>query len=187
MLSDPGRRRDYDRLTNALVDEPVPHRSAAPPPPDPGTGEAPQRPTPTPYVRSTRAQRTLLPTRYRRILLGLGVVALLGFTGRTVLRARQVVKRENVVYVDPSPKLSRDDEMTIRMACTRYQTVGDSAKYQSCRDEMIKLATSNEAPSFEGVPQTRIMAIKVACDEHQMRGDLLAHRSCVKAKIAEVR
>jgi hypothetical protein len=186
VLSGGDSRRDYDRLLEAGVAncDPAFRNLSSPPPPDSqaASGRV-SRVTPMGNMRPVRPSRTP-KTAHGVAIWAIAGVAFAAVTGITLHRAGRA-ETVSSAEAQTKPALSFDDEMTIRMACSKYQTSGDHARHESCRQGLLAVAASTEVPSFEGVPPGRVMAIKVSCDSHQMRGDLGAHRKCLKEKLAE--
>jgi curved DNA-binding protein CbpA len=186
VLGTPESRRDYDRRSQDSLrdsDPSYPGNNGPPTPTTPFAASVP--PPPASSVSSVAGNRPPRSSKAARVALGLGLVAAIAVAGVSVY-PRQVSKPLRTAEAAPPP-LSFDDELTIRMACSKYQAAGDLEGLQTCRANLLKVAASTEAPSFEGLSQSQIMRIKVACDSHQLRGDLAAHRRCLKEKLAEPR
>lgn len=85
------------------------------------------------------------------------------------------------------PHLSTDDEMTISMACTRYQMRGDVTGYQQCKTAMLLTAASTDpAPALDGLPADLATTIQMGCSRYQLSGDLSGHRNCIRLKVAAI-
>jgi hypothetical protein len=202
-------RREYDRRIQemaamhamaAAYTTPTPTGSyrpptGPPPPSNPDLGD-PSQPVHDfrePYPSPVTPFETPVVRRPSRsgIFVGAAIAAALlvvvGFAAQRTMKERKPkpLPTSSASLVASGAPLSSDDQITIRMACGKFQAGSDRTAYDACRADLIRIAASTEAPSFDGVPAARVMKIKLACDEHQLRGDLAAHRKCLHDKLAE--
>ena len=87
---------------------------------------------------------------------------------------------------DHPPRLSKDDEVTIGMACRPLQGTGDSTGYQACiaRQRALAIQTPDVADTAgsDGGPG---LAASLACRLYQLNGDLTGHRECMRRESAQ--
>jgi hypothetical protein len=91
---------------------------------------------------------------------------------------------------DPPParaRLSSADEVTISMACKRYQIDGDVAGFRQCKETQLTIAASSDPVTLDGVPSDIAVTIGMACNRYQIAGDLAGHRQCLREKLAQAR
>lgn len=85
---------------------------------------------------------------------------------------------------DARPRISKDDEVTIGIACRPLQSTGDGIGYDACIARQRAVAAQTPAApdsSDDGVS----FASSLACRFYQLNGDVAGHRECVRRESAE--
>jgi hypothetical protein len=96
------------------------------------------------------------------------------------------------VLVERSPRpplrLSFQEELTVQMACSRFQLAGDVANHQLCMTQQESISRATQAlPDLSSLPFDVVLTMNMGCNDHQLRGDLAGYRACMHAQIARLR